>query len=122
MMEADARAACAPRHPRGRQRTWVPMKPHVLIAEDNFFLAANLADIVTQDLNAHPVSVSRVSEALKFISDDIAIAFLDIELLDGKSYPVARKLIESNIPIIFVSGDEQASLPGDLKDVRSAFH
>lgn len=93
------------------------MKPHVLILEDNFLLAENLAEIVQEDLKGEPRPVCTVSEALKIIPDDIALAFLDIELLDGKSYPAARKLMQHNIPFIFVSGNERASLPVEFKDI-----
>jgi DNA-binding LytR/AlgR family response regulator len=93
------------------------MKPRVLILEDNFLLAENLAEIVEQDLKGKPLAVSTVAEALKCISDDIALAFLDIESLDGKSYPAARKLTQNNIPFIFVSGNERTSLPDDFKDI-----
>jgi DNA-binding LytR/AlgR family response regulator len=93
------------------------MKPHVLILEDNFLLAANLEDVVQDDLNAEPIGVSTVSEALKLIPDDIALAFLDIEVRDGNSYPVARKLMAHNIPCIIVSGNDQSTLPDDLKEV-----
>ena len=91
------------------------MKPHVLILEDNFLLAENLAEIVKQDLDGEPVAVSTVAQALKYIPDGIALAFLDVELLDGKSYPAARKLMLNKIPFIFVSGNERASLPEDFK-------
>ena len=93
------------------------MKPHVLILEDNFFLAEHLAEIVQQDLDGEPVAVSTVAEALKCIPDNIALAFLDVELLDGNSYPAARKFMLSKIPFIFVSGNEPASLPEDFKDI-----
>ena len=93
------------------------MKPHVLILEDNFFLAEHLAEIVQQDLDGEPLAVSTVAEALKCIPDNIALAFLDVELLDGQSYPAARKLMLNKIPLIFVSGNEQSSLPEDFKDI-----
>ena len=92
------------------------MKPHVLILEDNFLLAENLSEVVEQDLDGEPVAVSTVSEALRKIPDDIHLAFLDIELADGNSYPAARKLRQNNIPFIFLSGNERESLPDDLKD------
>ena len=93
------------------------MKPQVLIVEDNFLLTLNLAEVVQQDLDAEPVFASSVSEALKIDPHGIDLAFLDIEVLDGKSYPVARKLIENTVPLIFISGNESASLPADLRDV-----
>jgi two-component SAPR family response regulator len=93
------------------------MKPHVLILEDDFLLAAHMEEIVQDDLNGEPIGVSTVAEALEIIPDDIVMAFLDIEVRDGKSYPVARKLINNSIPCIIMSGNEQSSLPEDLKDV-----
>lgn len=93
------------------------MKPHVLILEDDFLLAANLEEIVQDDLFAEPIGVSTVSEALSIIPDDIALAFLDIEVRDGNSYPVARKLIEHKIPLIIVSGNDHGLLPDDLKEL-----
>ena len=61
------------------------------------------------------MQVSHVSEAMKNIPDGFALALLDIEVLDGKSYPVARKLMQNDIPFIFISGNERDSLPQDLK-------
>ena len=93
------------------------MKPNVLSVEDDFIQAANLAEVVQQDLDAEPVAVASVTEALKIIPDDIDLASLDIELVDGKSYPVARKLIDNEIPVIFVSANARAFRPDDLKDI-----
>ena len=91
------------------------MKPRVLILEDNFLLSENLAEVVHHDLEADTLQVSHVSEAMKNIPDGFALALLDIEVLDGKSYPVARKLMQNDIPFIFISGNERDSLPQDLK-------
>jgi hypothetical protein len=68
------------------------MKPHVLILEDNFFLAEDLADLVRKDLDGDPLVVHHVSDAIEMIPDNIKLAFLDIEVSDGVSYPVAKKL------------------------------
>jgi DNA-binding response OmpR family regulator len=93
------------------------MKPHVLILEDNFLLAAHLEEVVQDDLQADPIGVSSVAEALEIIPDEIALAVLDIEVRDGKSYPVARKLMRNDIPCIIVSGNTPSTLPDDLKGV-----
>jgi two-component SAPR family response regulator len=93
------------------------LRPHVLIVEDNFLLSEHLVDVVQEDLAAQAMSVSCVSVALGIIPDDIVLAFLDIEVEDGKTYPAARKLMANNIPFIFVSGNEPSSLPDDLKGV-----
>lgn len=93
----------------------VVMKPHVLILEDDFLIAANLEDVVQEDLLAEPISVSTVAEALTIIPD-IEFALLDVEVRDGNSYKVARKLKECEIPFVFVSGNDRLSLPYDLQD------
>lgn len=93
------------------------MKPHVLIVEDDFLQAANLAEVVEQHLDAEPLAVASVSEALKIIPDNIELAILDIEVVGGKSYPAARKLMRNDIPIIFVSANARAFLPDDLKEI-----
>jgi hypothetical protein len=92
------------------------MRPHVLIVEDNFLLSECLVDIVQEDLAAEALTATCVSVALGIIPDDIVLAFLDIEVEDGKTYPAARKLMANHIPFIFVSGNEPTSLPDDLKD------
>ena len=92
------------------------MKPHVLIVEDNFILAAYLQKVVEDNLAAESVTATKVSVAMGIIPDNIALAFLDIDVLDGKTYPAARKLRSNNIPFVFVSGNESTSLPDDLKD------
>jgi DNA-binding LytR/AlgR family response regulator len=93
------------------------MKPHVLILEDDFLLAAHMEEVVQDDLKGDPIGVSSVAEALEIIPDEIALAFLDIEVRDGKSYAVARKLMQNDIPCIIVSGNEPSTLPSDLKRV-----
>lgn len=93
------------------------MKPQVLILEDNFLVAENLAEIVQEDLKAQPLAVCTVSEAVKIIPDGIDFAFLDIELPDGNSFPVAKILMQNKIPFIFVSGNENQALPREFQDV-----
>lgn len=93
------------------------MKPQVLILEDDFLMAEFLRDVVEFQLGAQPITVSRVSDALAVSHEGIALGFLDIELSDGKSFPVARTLMDNNVPFVFVSGNEQSSLPSEFKDV-----
>jgi hypothetical protein len=98
-------------------RRCLGMKPNVLILEDNFLLCADIADLVADRLNATPVMASSVAKAMKLVPDDIAFAFLDIDVLDGESYPVAQKLMENEIPIVFVSGKDQDLLPDEFSAV-----
>lgn len=93
------------------------MRPLVLIVEDNFLLAVQLAEFVEKRLNAKPIIVSKVSEALAVAATSISLALLDIEILEGNSFPVARQLLANNVPFIFVSGNSADTLPFDLKHV-----
>lgn len=87
------------------------MQPHVLILEDNFIISHDIAGLVTETLHATPLLARSVAVALKLIPDNIAFAFLDIDVLDGVSYPVAQKLIDNHIPFIFLSGKSRNMLP-----------
>jgi two-component SAPR family response regulator len=87
------------------------MKPHVLILEDNFIISYDMAGLVTENLHAKPILARSVECALKLIPDDIAFAFLDIDVLDGVSYPVAQKLVDNHIPFIFLSAKNRSTLP-----------
>jgi CheY-like chemotaxis protein len=92
------------------------VKPNVLIVEDNAILGLDMLEVVRKELLAEPVLVTCVADAITIIPGSFDLALLDINLLDGKSYPVARKLIENDIPFIFVSANESSSLPHDLQD------
>ena len=92
------------------------MKPSVLILEDNFIISDDIAGLVREKLDASPKTASSVASALEMVPDGIALAFLDIDVLDGLSYPVARKLKENEIPFIFVSGKNKEMLPEEFRE------
>ncbi|WP_195163419.1 response regulator [Mesorhizobium sp. NBSH29] len=85
----------------------------MLIAEDNFMVAMDLA-FECEELGAEVVGpFARVEDALvatQAESPDGAI--LDVNLLDGYVTPLAQKLIELNIPVVFCTG---VSLPAELQ-------
>ncbi len=91
------------------------MKPTILILEDNFLLSEDLAWGVREELDANPVVAARASDALKLITPDTAFAFLDVEVLDGTSFPVAERLKEMDIPFVFVSGSRPDQVPENLR-------
>jgi two-component SAPR family response regulator len=92
------------------------MKPHVLILEDNFIILYDIAGLVTESLHAKPLLARSVAAALKLIPDNIAFAFLDIDVLDGVSYPVAQKLVKNHIPFIFLSAKHRNLLPEEFSE------
>ncbi len=90
------------------------MKPHVLILEDNFIISYDIAGLVTESLHATPLLARSLAAALKLIPDNIA--FLDIDVLDGVSYPVAQKLVKNHIPFIFLSAKNRNLLPEEFSE------
>ena len=89
----------------------------VLIVEDNPIIAMDIAEIVETKLKAKSMIVTKVSDGLKVDPKLVSLALLDIEIQEGTSYPIARKMIANNIPVIFISGNKPDTLPDDLKDV-----
>jgi CheY-like chemotaxis protein len=92
------------------------MKPHILIVEDNFLLAEELSEIVQDDFHGVATTTAHASTALSLIPDSFQLALLDIEVLDGNTYPVARLLRANNIPFIFVSGNDPKSMPEEFRN------
>ena len=91
-------------HLRGRR---------VLIVEDDYFVAADLAEAL-QELGAIVLGPSgSVKDALRQISSDGApdAAVLDINLGQEKAYPIADALLARRIPFIFTTGYSGDALP-----------
>jgi DNA-binding response OmpR family regulator len=89
----------------------------VLILEDDPFIAFDLQDII--ESGGHEVvGVHRSqAEARKRLTDMIEFAFLDVDVLDGKSFELASALRDRRIPFAFVSGSSRSELPAKFRDV-----
>jgi DNA-binding response OmpR family regulator len=93
------------------------MQKNVLIVEDNIFISDDMASIVRHALVADPKVATSCAEALEFMKGDIAFALLDLNVTDGKTHDIARLLRSRKIPVLFLSGDEQQSIPDDLMSI-----
>ncbi len=60
--------------------------------------------------------VSSIESAMLQVNNGITFAFLDIDVRDGKTYALAERLNDRNIPFAFVSGSDRARLPAVLRD------
>ena len=78
---------------------------HVLIVEDEYFLAQDLVDFF-QDLGVQVLGpAASVSEALKLLeSAEVQGAILDVNLRGERVYPVADALRQRHVPFVFASG------------------
>jgi DNA-binding NtrC family response regulator len=89
----------------------------ILIVEDNALIAADIALLVERALGYETRCAANVREAMTMADKDIAFAFLDVEVPDGPSFPVAGLLKEMHVPFVFVSGSDPSRVPQDLSDV-----
>lgn len=84
----------------------MPATRSVLIVEDDPFIAFEL-QTYSEDLGYHVIgpcqSVLAGLAALKFECPQLAL--LDVELMDGKSFPIASRLQELQTPFAFVTGN-----------------
>jgi CheY-like chemotaxis protein len=90
----------------------------VLVVEDEYFIAQDLARAVL-DLGAAVVGpVGSAAEALRLLDTDPPdFAVLDINLQGEVDFAVARRATAAGIPFVFATGYEQGILPADLRQV-----
>ena len=89
----------------------------VLIVEDEYYLAADLAEAL-QARGARIVGpVGTFDEALAAVAaDEIDMALLDMNLRGEMSFAVAERLAEAGIPFVIATGYSTESLPESLRD------
>lgn len=81
------------------------MTQRILVAEDEMIVAFDLCETVEEagfQVEGPHAGIS--SAMLAFQKEKPACAILDIQLDDGIVYPLAQKLADENVPIIFHSG------------------
>lgn len=75
----------------------------VLLVEDEFLILLDL-QFLLEGAGATVVTATSVAEGLEAANGPYDAAVLDVRLPDGEVFPVARKLGERNVPIVFHSG------------------
>ena len=89
-------------------------RPRILVVEDEFIIALDLSETV-KDLG-YELEGPYADKANAFVSieDDLPdCAILDVFTSDGEVYPLADRLAEAGVPIIFHSGHVP---PDELRD------
>ena len=80
-------------------------RPTVLVVEDEFIIALDLSETVKDlgyDVEGPFDGNEDAFEAIEEEMPDVAI--LDVFTADGEVYPLADRLVEAGVPIIFHSG------------------
>lgn len=97
------------------------MGMRVLIVEDDPLIAFDLQTIVEEaGHEVVGVCASRRAGLARIggeIDRAIDFALLDVDLADGKSFPLAEALRDRRIPFAFVSGSRRADMPAALEAV-----
>jgi CheY-like chemotaxis protein len=89
----------------------------ILVVEDEMLVLMNI-ELALSDFGCCIIFVAAtVSQALALLSQqDFDLAILDVNLADGKSYPVADALSKRRIPFAFSTG---CSDHGDRQDLNN---
>jgi DNA-binding NtrC family response regulator len=96
---------------------YLPADAPILIIDDEFLVLWSLQDELEQ-LGFHSIyTASNVDASLAMVNDqEFSFAFLDVNLGDQKSFPIARALEKRGIPFAFVTGYGRAGLEGKFEE------
>lgn len=90
----------------------------VLIVEDEYFLADDLARGFAQEGISIAGPVPSLEQAMELVEQrQINLAVLDIALDGSKAYDVADALIAQDVPFLFVTGYDRDAIPDRYADV-----
>jgi DNA-binding response OmpR family regulator len=93
------------------------MMSRILILEDDPLIALDLCTMV-EDIGHEVVGIcGSMAEARTRAGDAVDFALLDIDVTDGKSFPLATWLNERHVPFAFVSASLRSDVPEHLRGV-----
>jgi two-component SAPR family response regulator len=91
----------------------------VLIAEDEYLIAMDMADALSKVGCVIVGPVSTGEEGMRKLANErINLAILDIRLRDGEAYGLAEAIRARKIPIIFASGYDAEWLRFDFANTQ----
>jgi CheY-like chemotaxis protein len=89
----------------------------ILILEDDPFIASDLQSILEDEGHEIVGIYNSIAETCEHLEDEFDYALLDVDVVGGKSFGVARQLAERHIPFAFVSASQPGDLPQSLRQV-----
>ena len=91
----------------------------VLVVEDEFFIADDLARDLTAQGAEIVGPVGTAQQAMRLLDGGRRIdgAVLDIKLRDEMIYPIADELRRRRVPVVFATGYDAAIIPARFADV-----
>jgi two-component SAPR family response regulator len=89
----------------------------VLIVEDDFVIADDLARVFEKAGVQVLGPVASVVDAIPLI-DQAEVAVLNVDVQGKSALPLAERLIEKQVVVVFYSGHDPAVLPDRMRQVR----
>lgn len=93
------------------------MGKNVLIVEDDPIIAGASASLIEDEFGCTPTTVESASAAMALAETGVDLALLDIEVVDGLTFPLATHLRALGIPVVFLSGSDPSRVPQDLAEM-----
>lgn len=87
----------------------------VLILEDEPAISIVLEAIVEETVPSEISVHDSVESAEKVMDRPFDLALLDINLTNGRSYDLAKRLMRADVPFSFVSGSTHQDMPDELR-------
>jgi DNA-binding NarL/FixJ family response regulator len=91
----------------------------VVLVEDDYFLAQEMARELSE-LGVHIVGFAPTLEKVLALSaKDLSFdgAVLDINLGDGFIFPAVSDLLERDVAVVFVTGDDRSIIPPEFRSI-----
>lgn len=90
----------------------------MFVVEDEALVLMNLEDMLIEMGCTVVGPAMRLAQAEKIVAGDMAadVALLDVNVAGELVFPLARKLAERGMPILFVTGYGRAGLPDDFNE------
>jgi response regulator RpfG family c-di-GMP phosphodiesterase len=82
----------------------------ILIVEDEPLVAMDLEMMVTEIVTAAVVDETSVAATKEILQEALDFAFLDVDVINGKTFEVAQILERKRVPFVFISGSPQEQL------------
>ena len=87
----------------------------ILIVEDDGLIAFDMAMVIEHLTGARTIIAHSVAQAKEELRTGVDFCLLDVDVLDGKTFDLARLLRERGVEFAFASGSSQSNVPDDLR-------
>src|SRR4051794_18498580 len=96
-------------------RSMLAAKRRVLIVEDDPLIASAVAMIVETELAYESITAHSIARAAELIDARTSLGFLDVEVEDGLTFPLALQLLRRGNSFVFLSGRGAAQSPPPIR-------